>query len=104
MNGGRLGLSFWGDNSLDITSLSLNDTMNVVHDYVDAYKHLDCSEPKLGNVLNYKKGKESVSSVTFVTMAGELTDQRESILRGRSQSDNVIVLSNLDIKSPIYEV
>ena len=79
-----------------ITNLQLkqNSTQN---------SRLDCSEPTLGNVLLDKKNNET-SSVTFVAISGEITDQTNSILENRPNSDNVIILANPDEHSSIYQV
>ena len=106
VNSGKLELGFWGDNSVSKVVTTMNDTMNmhhIVNGFVDEYEELECTEPKLGNVLNSRKSKANVSSVTFVTVAGEVTDHQEALLRNRPKTDNVVVLVNPEIASGIYE-
>ena len=45
-----------------------------------------------------------VSSVTFVTMAGAVSDDNALILANRPQADNVIVLTNKDNTDETYQV
>ena len=106
VNSGKLELGFWGENSVSKVVTTMNDTMNmhhIVNGFVDEYEELECTEPKLGNVLNSRKSKANVSSVTFVTVAGEVTDHQEALLRNRPKTDNVVVLVNPEIASVIYE-
>lgn len=102
-------VGFWGDQSVSKIVTLMNDTMKmhqIVDDFVENYEELECTKPKLGSVLNSRKSRDSIASVTFVTIAGEVSDRQETLLRNRPDTDNVIVLANSDVKSvksSVYE-
>ena len=45
-----------------------------------------------------------MSSVTFVTMAGTVSDDDAVLLAGRPKSDNIIVLANKDVTGDAFQV
>lgn len=99
VNSGALEIGFWGGQSVSNVVTTMNDTMNmhhIVNGFVDKYEELECNEPKLGDVLNSRKSRDNVASVTFVTIAGKVSDHQETLLRNRPETDNVVVLANPD--------